>query len=55
MKKINPKAKIAATVVIHDKVEIEEGVANYDYVVIYPGTVVKAGAEVYAHCDLLLF
>lgn len=41
---------ISKTAVIHDNVEIEDGVIIHDYVVIYPNTIIKKGAEIYDHC-----
>ena len=47
--KISTKAIIPNTVIIHENVIIEDDVVLHDYVVIYPGTVLKAGCEVYDH------
>ncbi len=52
MKKISKEAEIATTAIIHDDVEIEEGVIIHDYVVIYPGTKICKGTEIFDHCVL---
>lgn len=52
MNRISKRAKIAATAIIHDNVEIEDDVIIHDYVVIYPGTIVKSGTEIFDHCVL---
>lgn len=52
MKTISNKAKIEASVVIHDDVIIEDDVIIHDFVVIYPGTVIRQGTEIYDHCTI---
>lgn len=49
---ISKSANISSTAVIHENVEIGEGVVIHDYVVVYPNTIINAGTEIYDHCVL---
>lgn len=52
MRNIDKTAQISSTAIVHEDVTIEAGVIIHDFVVIYPNTTLKRGAEIYDHCVL---
>lgn len=49
---ISERAKISPTVIIYDDVSIGDDVVVHDYVTLYPGTVIKNGAEIFEHSTI---
>lgn len=47
---ISKKSIIAKTAILHEDVIIEDDVRIRDYAVIYPGCIIKKGADIFEHC-----